>query len=478
MAAGRGFDRPRAGGKPRLDRSGASGTLETCLAEAKAGRPRPVYLFDGDAFLALRAARELAALLVPEAQRTLNQVELDAAASPAEVAAEVATGGLFGGSKVVLVQEPAFLTSKEDAGGAFARAREMWQDGRQREAARRLLAIVAKAGWKAEDLVPPEGEPEGAFAGELESRFAREFGWTGEERGLFDAGFVLGAARFALEREMKAAKDDASALDAALARGFPPGHVLVVAAGKVDGRLPLVKKLAAAGRRVTTQVEKEGAWDAQRPVLGPVLDALLAGTGKRVDPGAEARLAALVGGDARVLASEVAKLVSYAGDRPVITAKDVDEIVTRVAEDPFFALGNAVEARDLRAALGVLGRSFQDGASPFMLLGSLAGTVRRLIVERERAHRAAGGRRLGSFDEWERTVLPAVSDEELGGKKPYGFWMKYQASLRFGRGELLDALAGLAEADVAMKSGQDGRLRLERILVGLLAEGTPERAQP
>jgi DNA polymerase-3 subunit delta len=238
-----------------------------------------------------------------------------------------------------------------------------------------------------------------------------------------------------------------------------------------------VKKLAAAGRRVTIQVEREGTWDAQRPVLGPVLEALLAGTGKRVDRGGEARLAELVGGDARVLASEVAKLAAYVGDRKVIGAKDVDEIVTRVAEDPFFALGNAVEARDLAGALGVLGRSIQDGASPFMLLGSLASTVRRLLAERERGRRAAGERRVGSFAEWQGMVLPTIPDDELGDKKPYGFWMKYQASLRFSRGELLDALAGLAEADVAMKTGQDGRIRLERVLVGLL-QRTKEGSHP
>jgi len=231
-------------------RKAAGASLDTCLAEAREGKPQPVYLFDGDAFLALRAARELAAALVPEAQRALNLVELDAAASPAEVAAEVATGGLFGGGKVVLVQEPAFLTSKEDVAGAFGRARDMWFDGRQREAARRLLAIVAKAGWKAEDLVPPGREPEAEFADALGRRFVKEFGWTSpDERDVFDPTFVVGAARFAIERDMKVAKDDASALDAAIQRGFPPGHVLAIAAGKVDGRLPLVKKLAGAGRR-------------------------------------------------------------------------------------------------------------------------------------------------------------------------------------------------------------------------------------
>ncbi len=455
-------------------RSAAGATLETCLAEARAGAARPVYLFDGDAFLALRAARALAAELVPEAQRALNLVELDAAASPAEVAAELATGGLFGGGKVVLVQEPAFLASKEDAAEAFAAAAKAWAEGRQRDGARRLLALAGKAGLGAKALAPDQ---DGKVSAAAKDTLAAELGVT------LDAGaeaFVDAAARYAQERELKVARgDDSGALDALLKRGLPPGHVLVIAAGKVDGRLPVVKKLAAAGRRVPMQLEKEGQWDAQRLVLGPVLEALLAGTGKRVDRAGEARLAELVGEDARTLASEVAKLAAYVGDRKVIGAADVDAVVTRVATDPFFALGNAVEARDLPGAMGVLDRALADGATPFMLLGSLAGTVRRLVAERERARKVAGDRRLGSFAEWQALVLPAISEEELGARKPYGFWMKYQASARFSRAELLEALAGLADADVAMKRGQDGRLRLERVLWGLLArDAVLERSSP
>jgi DNA polymerase-3 subunit delta len=454
-------------------RSAAGSTLEACLADARAGAPRPVYLLDGDAFLALRAARELAFALVPEAQRALNLVELDAAASPAEVAAELSTGGLFGGGKVVLVHEPAFLTSKEDAAEAFRAAAKSWADGRQRDGARRLLALAGKAGLGARALVPGA---DGKVAGEVKASLAQELGFELDSAA---GDFIDAAARYAQERELKVGKgDDAGALDAALARGFPVGHVLLVAAGKVDGRLPLVKKLAAAGRRVTLQVEKEGQWDAQRLVLGPILESLLAGTGKQVDRGGEARLAELVGEDARTLASEVQKLAAYVGDRKVITASDVDEVVTRVASDPFFALGNAVEARDLPAAMGVLDRSIADGASPHMLLATLAGSVRRLIVERERGRKAAGGRRVGSFQEWQALVLPSIPEDELGNKKPYGFWMKYQASARFTRDELLDALAGLAEADVAMKSGQDGRIRLEQVLLELLAHDTRERSTP
>ncbi|BDG08038.1 DNA polymerase III subunit delta [Anaeromyxobacter paludicola] len=456
---------------PRRPRAAASHTLEGCLAEARAGSPAPVYLLDGDAFLAARAAAELCGALVPEARRALDLVELDPAASPAEVAAELATRGLFGSGKVVLLREPAFLASKEDAQGAFDRAREMWEKGRQREAARRLLALAAKAGWSADDLAAAPGAKKGK--GDLPA-LERDLGLDLGEEG---RAFVAAASAFAREREMKAARDDASALDALLGDGLPKGHVLVVAAGKVDGRLPLVKKLVAAGRRVSLAIEVEGPFGQERPVLGPVLEALLAGTGKSVDRGAEARLAELVGDDARQLASEVAKLAAFVGDRKVIRAADVDELVTRVAADPFFALGNAVEARDLPRALGVLSRSLADGASPHMLLGSLAATVRRLVVERERARAAAGERRLRSVSEWEALVLPSISREELGQKKPYGFWMKYQASLRYGRGELLDFLSALAESDVAMKTGGEGRVLLERALLRFLSSEPTTRGE-
>ncbi len=213
-------------------------------------------------------------------------------------------------------------------------------------------------------------------------------------------------------------------------------------------------------------------------MLGPAVVALLAGTGKRADPAAVERLRELVDADARALATELQKLVAYVGERATIGVVDVDAVVTRVASDPFFALGNAVEERDLPEALAVVDRSIADGGHPIMLLSTVAGTLRRLVVEKERARTVAGDRKLTSAREWESIVFPTIPEEEIGKKKPYGFWMKYQASARFGLAELLDAIAGLAEADVAMKSGQDGRFALERVLVALLAPETRGRKSP
>ena len=446
--------------RARSQRAEAS-SLEGELAEIEAGRGGAVYLLDGDPFLTLRAARRIAEALVPEAERSLNLVELDAGASPGEVATELATGGLFGGAKVVLVEDPAFLQSKEDADLAFGRARDLWESGRQRESARRLVALAAKLGLSV---------PAGVASPE---EWCRELGR--EDLSQAEVAFLEGAGRYAAECDLRPGKDDAAALEALLERGLPPGRALLVAAGKVDGKLSLVKRLAAVARRLSLSLPTEGAWGEERPVLGPLAREILAGTGKSLDRAAEERLGELLGGDARTLSAELRKLATYVGDRATIAAADVEALVVRVAADAFFALGNAVEGRDLSGALAVLRRSLADGASPHMLVASLASTVRRLLVERERGRLAASGRRLGSFQEWSALVLPSIPGEELGKRKPFGFWLKYQAAQRFSRESLLRGLAALAEADHAMKTGADGALLLERCLLDLLAAPGIER---
>ncbi len=276
----------------------------------------------------------------------LNLVELDAAASPAEVAAELSTAGLFGGGKVVLVQEPAFLSSRRTPPrrspprpAPSPRA----GSGRGRGACWRW---PAKAGLGARALTPG---PDGRVSAEARQDAGRRAG-GGARRAA--AAFVDAAARFAAERELKVAKgDDAGALDAALARGFPPGHVLLVAAGQ-DRRAAAAGEEAGGGRaaRHRPRWRRRGSGTRSGRCWGRCSQALLAGTGKRVDRGGEAALAERVGDDARVLASEVQKLCAYVGDRKVIGAADVEAVVTRVASRSLLRAGE--RGRGARPAAG------------------------------------------------------------------------------------------------------------------------------
>ena len=127
-----------------------SAAIDGLLAEAKAGRARGVYLLHGEEFLAKKAAEALIEALVPIAQRDLNVTTLEAAASPAEVARDLATSPMFRGEKITWVRDPEFLAPRK-AGKAdqLGRLRELWTQGREKEAVRRLLALAQKAGLDA-----------------------------------------------------------------------------------------------------------------------------------------------------------------------------------------------------------------------------------------------------------------------------------------------------------------------------------------
>ena len=108
------------------------------IEAAAAGKAQPVYLFEGDEYLARTAARELAEALVPEKDRALNLIVLDASAGAREITSHLVTIAMFAAPKAVLVEGADAFTEEVDAERELARVRDLWQGKRQRDAARRL----------------------------------------------------------------------------------------------------------------------------------------------------------------------------------------------------------------------------------------------------------------------------------------------------------------------------------------------------
>src|SRR5437588_6622115 len=148
------------------------GELLTAVAQGKA---KPVYLIEGDEYLARGAARELAQALVPEKDRALNLVSLDAAAGAREVVSHLVTVAMFAAPKVVLVEGADAFAEEVDAERELARARELWQAKRQRDAARRLLKLVRNAGWSAAEVAF------GSRAAPAAAKWRKEVGAAPEE---------------------------------------------------------------------------------------------------------------------------------------------------------------------------------------------------------------------------------------------------------------------------------------------------------
>lgn len=430
-----------------------SGEMEAVLEDAKAGDSSPLYLLWGEEFLVRKGADDLVKVLLPDASVGLNLSIMDGA-SPREVAQELATLPLFPGAKVVLVRDPEFLAPKKGRGDPLNRVKDAWKAGRRKEAARRLLALASRAGWGVSQLDPSS---EGAPSAE---------DWREElnvELGDADISFLSEVAAFCREENITAPEGDATPLIDLFEKGAPKGHVLLLAATDVDAKNPLVKLADKVGqvieRKVASSVKKLDVKELVAEVLGPL--------GKKLGAGAEEALKDRVGGNMRLLQSELEKLAAYA-DGNVIRAEDVKLLVYRAREEEFLELSDALQKRDLRAALAYANDAMGQGTHALQLLGAVASIVRTLVENRERLERLGPQVARMNMRDYQSRVFPEIEREaKAQGRRvphPYASFMAMQAAARYKRVELLDALVACADADLQLKSSGSGRLVLEGLL--------------
>jgi DNA polymerase-3 subunit delta len=421
--------------------------LPPLLADIRQGKAQPIYLFHGEEFLAQQAAREVAEALVPAASRDLNLSILDGA-SPAEVARDLSTLPMFAETKVVWVQEPEFLLPKKGGkADRLGRLRELWEQGRRREAARRLLALASGVGL----------DPAVATADDWQ----RE---AGIDASPDDRAFCEEAAGWAKEEGLRAPGAEAAELERVLEVGLPPGSHLILSASAVDARLGLVKRLKGVG--VEVSFRPAGRNEARD--VGAVAAAFLEERGKRLAPKAVAALESLVGGDqVRRLHGELEKLALFVGDRQVIEAADVEQVVER-AREVAFLLTNSIERKDFAGAVEGLHQLLTGGGGLPMAVASIATCLRQLLAAREAT--AATGGRLPGFGAGAQAWVAAYQASGLKMGNPNAAKFRAEAAAKFGTIELARGLMRCAATDVAVKTG-GGRLDVERLLWEICQEG-------
>jgi len=430
-----------------------SADLEDVLAEAKAGTVEPLYLLWGEEYLVRRGADELVKVLLPDASAGLNFAVLDAA-SPREVAQELATLPLFPGRKVVLVRDPEFLAPKKGRGDALGKAREAWKAGKRKEGARRLLALAARAGWGADQLDP------GASGAPSVEDWKEELNVDLAEA---DLVFLKEVATFCREERISAPEGDASALLELLQKGVPKGHALVLAASEVDAKSPLVKFALDKGQ----VVERKVAARHKDFEIEPLAAEFLKPFKKKLGKGAAEQLKERIGGNVRLLQSELEKLATYA-EGSTIESSDVTLLVAHTREEEYFELSEALQNRSLKSALAYAEDAMGQGTHALQLLGAVASVTRGMLENHERLEKYAAGGLPRSFPDFKSRVFPRIEEEAKAAKgkapHPYAAFLAMQGAARYKRRELLDALVACAEADLSLKSSANGKLVIERLL--------------
>ena len=124
--------------------------ISELLEQAASGSAPPVVLIEGDEYLARTSARELASALVPEKDRALNLLVLDAAAGAREIASHLVTVAMFPAPKAVVVEGAEVFAEEVDAERELARAqgsfsRALAAQGEWRELLERVEAALDAA---------------------------------------------------------------------------------------------------------------------------------------------------------------------------------------------------------------------------------------------------------------------------------------------------------------------------------------------
>jgi DNA polymerase-3 subunit delta len=350
------------------------------LTEIEAGRLAPVYLLFGDSYLVTSGLTELTERLIPEVQRSTNLQIVDGAQADFRAILEgLNTFALFAGRKVAVVLSSQILSSRADLPGLFARTRAAFEAGTLDVAGRSLLEAFAYAGWSLDDVAS------GAWREIPTQLWQQTFG---VDRDGPDTEWIETVVAHAMQKGMALPerRDEAALVEAALRRGFPPNHSLVLTAEAVDKRRSLYRLIAEKGvavdLTVTTGSGKE-ARSQQDAVIKGIVRETLTPTGKTIEPDALALLLERVGSNLWALSNQLQQLISFVGSESTIHREHVEIVSQPVREEALYELTGTATSGECARALAHLSRLVDQGYHGLQILAALTNEVRRLVAARD-----------------------------------------------------------------------------------------------
>ena len=230
----------------------------------------------------------------------------------------------------------------------------------------------------------------------------------------------------------------------ALERQAPQVTLAIVARG-ADMRRRFFARCREVARRIPVDHPRAGE-------LRDWAERLSRERGRRLEKEACELLLDCVGRDLLVLASELEKLAAAVPEARAITATDVLRVTAAGRGHGSFEMTDTLCGREAASTARLLAQTLDEGTQPVAVVGAIAASLKPILAG---AELVAQGR---SVEEAERAV----------GLNPYQRRAFERGVRAYSPRELRRALIGLADLDVAIKTGAgDGRALLERWLLRL-----------
>jgi DNA polymerase III subunit delta len=435
--------------------------LENIIADIKSNRAPQLLLLFGDDLQVDAACRTIVDQLVPQDQRGFNLERFDGRSVPwDQIEASLNTPPFFPGKKVIWVENVTYFTSREQKGELGERVFQAWGEGKQDEAVRLLLDLLAVEGWTQEQW---EQLQSASSLGPLIDLLEADGAEAREDTQALLAycrykGMDLNQRHGARGNRLAELLDD----------GLPPWDLLLMTAVQVDRRTRLYKRLEEMGAVLPLVIERDRSGRISRENLTEFISQRLRQAGKTIESQAREMILLRAGDELRGLREELEKLVLYVGERSTIGTQDVDLIFADRGEGWVFDLTRSIGERNALAALAHLARLLTQGEHPLKLLGTIAAEVRKLLAARQLLDGALRGRwkRGMSYQQFQQNVL--TTGVPVLTRNPYGDYMCFQRADQFSLQELRADLAGIHEADFRLKSAANNPgLVMEKLILSM-----------
>ncbi len=444
--------------------------LKAALQEGSPALDGQLFLFFGERFLCKEAADLVQEKLLTAGHGAVHAIDGDSE-DAGRTLSRLMSYSLLPGRQLLRVTESRIFHSKTVVEEIWAKAVQAFQGGNSGPARNHLLSMVQAVGLEIEGPSPLSEIP----APEWQKIFA----FAKPTDNLQWADQLLG------ETQGKSPAASANLVDRYIEtfdKGIPAQNILLLTAETVDKRQRLFLYLKKNGIVVDCSVaggSGAAAQTEQKEILREMMQKTLAELQKKIEPRAVEMFFERVGFHPVAVVVETEKLVHAIGDRPTITADDVEEMVSRNREDALYELTDALGKRQADRALTILSHLLEQGIHELAILSTLRNYLRKQLIFRSLQIREFPSWRSGmNARDFQNTYLPALKTEgewdELLQGHPYALFMSFTKASEYSCSGLKKWLAMLLDAEFRLKgSPLPPRLVIEELLLAML-KGAPK----
>ncbi len=227
-----------------------------------------------------------------------------------------------------------------------------------------------------------------------------------------------------------------------------PETCLVVTARKADRKRKLFKSLTKSKFAVECGTPRESD-------LIPWLKKRAKSEGYTLSPDAARMMVDRIGAKPGILASELEKLLTYAGENRTVSEDSVAEVVGDIKLEDAFALTEALKEKKAEKALQLLHNQLDHGEHPIKVMGMIAWQLRTLWEVKHYQ---------------QKKIPPSLIAEQMGAK-PFLVEKAMKHTGNFTHQNLRKGFEYLGQADLELKtSGKDPQGVLETLVLRLCSD--------